>query len=221
MVVVLPSPSGVGRDRRDHDVLGDGPIGELVDGVEADLGELATVGLEQVLPDPHHAGDLRQRLRSGLTCDLEIGWERHERAPPEAAMSPHVQRCRGGFCHSEGCSTIRNRSACRNSSYVVGSLACSGTYGRDSSSASRWHFEMCPGSSSIVTGSTTSHRPLTNRWQRVWNTQPGGRVGRAGDLARSGIRCMSRRRHWARPTAAPRCTDGWGRRRSARWCRAP
>ena len=39
---------------------------------------------------------------------------------------------------------------------------------------------MCPGASSIVTGSTTSHRPLMNRWQRVWNTQPAGGLAGLG-----------------------------------------
>ena len=67
--------------------------------------------------------------------------------------------------------------------YTNGVASSEGTYGRDSSSASRWHREMCPGPSSIVTGSTTSHRPAHEPVAPRVEHAAGGRVGRARDLA--------------------------------------
>ena len=49
-----------------------GDMLRLVDRIEADLGELAAVGLQQVLADPHFRGDLAHRNGGCRSRDLEI-----------------------------------------------------------------------------------------------------------------------------------------------------
>ena len=58
------------RDRRDDDVLGLGAVGELVDGLQPDLGQLVAVRLEQMRADPHLRGDLGERQQRGCPGDL-------------------------------------------------------------------------------------------------------------------------------------------------------
>ena len=70
-----------GGDGRDHDVLGLRPIGELVDRLEPDLGQVVAVRLEQVRADAHLRGDVGERRKLAGAGDFEVGWKRHWLTP--------------------------------------------------------------------------------------------------------------------------------------------
>ena len=57
--------------RGHHDVAGPWPVGEGLDRVEADLGHVRAVGLEQPGPDPHLRGDVGDRAERGPARDLD------------------------------------------------------------------------------------------------------------------------------------------------------
>jgi hypothetical protein len=73
----LALAEGGGGDRGDHHVPGRGSVGQLVDRVEADLGEARSVGLEMVVAEAHGGGDLAERLRTHRTGDVEVGRKGH------------------------------------------------------------------------------------------------------------------------------------------------
>jgi hypothetical protein len=92
----LAEPDGGGRlaltercrsDGGDDDIAGPGMVGQLMDGVELDLGHVVAVGLEEVLSDAHLPGDVAERLEPGLAGDGQVGGKRHGHGP--------VLRCRG------------------------------------------------------------------------------------------------------------------------------
>ena len=72
VVVVLPSPSGVGVIAVTTTYFARGSVGQLADRLQADLGQARAVGLEEVLADAHLGGDLRQRLRSRRPGDRQV-----------------------------------------------------------------------------------------------------------------------------------------------------
>ncbi len=74
-----------GGDGRDDDVPGAGPIGERVDGVQAHLGHVLAVRLEQVLGNARLGGDLGHGLECGPSRDLER--TQHGHVSPPLAMS--------------------------------------------------------------------------------------------------------------------------------------
>jgi hypothetical protein len=77
VVVVLPSPSGVGvivfRQR---------PVRELLDRLQPDLGHVVSVGLEQMRADAHLGGHVGHRKQTRLARDLEVGRERNSQGFP-------------------------------------------------------------------------------------------------------------------------------------------
>ena len=75
------------RDRGDHDVLGLRSVGELVDRLEPDLGQLVAVRLEQMGPDAHLRGDLGERRKRAGAGDVEVGWKRHWLTPLSVQLS--------------------------------------------------------------------------------------------------------------------------------------
>ena len=83
----LPFAQRRGGDRRHHDVAGLGPLGQLVDGVQADLGHVRPVVLEQARPaDP--SGPRSRRWGAG--------WPGGRSQWQGAAASVHRLRSPGG-----------------------------------------------------------------------------------------------------------------------------
>ena len=66
-----------GSDGRHHYVAGPGPVGQRLDGVQADLGRSRPVGLQHLGWDAGFLGDLGQRSEIRPAGDLKIGWKRH------------------------------------------------------------------------------------------------------------------------------------------------
>ena len=80
-----------------------------------------------------------------------------------------------------------------------------------SSSSGMWQRIRWPASTSTSGGSSSSQIAPSLRGQRVWKTQPRGRVGGARDVAlEPDALAARRRRSSARPRAAPPCTGGAG-----------
>ena len=79
VVVVFPSPSGVGVIAVTTTYFAFGRSGELVDGLQVDLGDVLAVGLGQPGRDTDVFGDFRDWLERSLTCDLERGGHGHGR----------------------------------------------------------------------------------------------------------------------------------------------
>ena len=69
-------------DGRDHHVLGLRPVGQLVDRVELDLGDVAAVRGDQVRRDAHLGGDVDQRPQRRRLGDLEVGRKPGHQAEP-------------------------------------------------------------------------------------------------------------------------------------------
>ena len=76
----LTLAEGGWRHRRDHDVAGQGPVGQLGDGLELDLGQLVAVGLQQMGAQAHGPGDLDEGTARRALGDLQVGRERHRRS---------------------------------------------------------------------------------------------------------------------------------------------
>ena len=77
VVVVLPSPSGVGVIALTTTYLAVGPVGQLRDGLELDLHHLLAVRLEQVRGDAHRVRDVLERLQRRAAGDLQVAREDH------------------------------------------------------------------------------------------------------------------------------------------------
>ena len=73
----LPLPERGRRDGGHDHVVGPGPVGQRGDRVEAHLGDVGAVGLEQLGTDPHLCGDLGDREERGAAGDLDGRGERH------------------------------------------------------------------------------------------------------------------------------------------------
>ena len=77
VVVVLPSPSGVGVMAVTTTYFAFGRSAQLVDRLEPDLGQVVAVRFEQVRADAHLGGDVGERRQRAGAGDLEIGREGH------------------------------------------------------------------------------------------------------------------------------------------------
>ena len=87
----LALPQGRRGDGGHDDVPGPRPVGQRADGIERDLGDVAAVGLEEVLTDPHAGGHLRDGQERGPACDLERGQRRgvgHQLSSGRPGTSP-------------------------------------------------------------------------------------------------------------------------------------
>jgi hypothetical protein len=72
VVVVLPSPSGVGRDGADDDVLARGLLDSSSIASSLILATPAPYGSSRWLPDADGAGHLVQRLQRRAAGDLQV-----------------------------------------------------------------------------------------------------------------------------------------------------
>ena len=77
VVVVLPSPSGVGVMAVTTTYLAFGRSLQFLDGLEVDLRDVLAVLLDEPGRDADVLGDFCDRLESGLTGDFQRGWHRH------------------------------------------------------------------------------------------------------------------------------------------------
>ena len=120
VVVVLPSPSGVGVIAVTTTYFAFGRSASSSIASRRILARLVAVRLEQVLADAHLRGDLWQRFGGRGAGDLEVGWERHARHLiflSSIVVVPAARRPRpagsASVAHRDR-STIRVRSAVRN-----------------------------------------------------------------------------------------------------------
>ena len=69
-----------GGDGGHQDVFGARAIGQLLDGGQIDLGDVASVLLEQMGADPDRGGDVPDWLQGGAAGDFEVGGDGHQRS---------------------------------------------------------------------------------------------------------------------------------------------
>ena len=93
----LPLAERRRRDRRHDDVAGLRPVGQGRDGIEADLGHVGAVVLEQVRRNPHLRGDLLDRPQRRLAGDL-YGWRQRHLTDPLRAGSESAPPCVRASC---------------------------------------------------------------------------------------------------------------------------
>jgi hypothetical protein len=72
-VVVLPSPAGVGTERRDQNELAVGFVFQSLDVVETDLGFVVAVVLDAGSRNPQARGNLADGFEGCILSDPDVG----------------------------------------------------------------------------------------------------------------------------------------------------
>ncbi len=72
--------------RRHHDVASPRPNGQLLNGLQAHLGHMGAVGLQQRGGNAHLCRDVGDGCQRGAPCDLDGGWHRHAEHHARAAI---------------------------------------------------------------------------------------------------------------------------------------
>ena len=102
-----------GRDRRDEDVLGGGPVGERGLGPAVDLGDVPAVELEQLRPDAGSRGHLLDGSHRRRAGDLEVGGHGGGRRPRRRCHGPeHAPRRRP--CAAFAADTVPPGASCHD-----------------------------------------------------------------------------------------------------------